>query len=60
MSHPENGPEQDPPPSDEFESLEQLRQRVKDKQDAWLKLLEGLGHTPRTDNEPTEPQPPSA
>jgi hypothetical protein len=56
MLHPMNSPEQDPAPTDGFDRLEEIHQRMKREQEAWRKLLESLDKAKqkRTEDQKTE------
>ncbi|MBK7269488.1 MAG: hypothetical protein IPI07_08235 [Flavobacteriales bacterium] len=59
MPHTVSNPEQEPLPSDDLDRLEQVHQRVKDKQEAWRKLLESMEDLKKKTPETTEPEKPS-
>ncbi|MBK9075172.1 MAG: hypothetical protein IPL77_09350 [Flavobacteriales bacterium] len=59
MPHTVSNPEQEPLPSDDLDRLEQVHQRVKDKQEAWRKLLEHMEDLKKKTPETTEPEKPS-
>jgi len=45
------GPEKKPVPPDEVDRLEEMHQRMKEKQEAWRKLLENLDHLKKKSND---------
>ena len=60
MSHTTSNPEQTPlPPADELDHLERIHERVKEKQEAWRKLLESMEDLKKKTPETTEPEKPS-
>ena len=57
MITPEN--EKDPLPQDEFDRLVQLNERLKEKQEAWRKLLESLDKMKKKPTDDIETDKPS-
>jgi hypothetical protein len=60
MQHDATSPEQKPlPPSDDLDRLEETLRRLKEKQEAWRKLLENLEELKTGSPEKPEPEQPS-
>ncbi len=60
MSDISPSPEQNPfPQEDGIDRLERIHQRVKEKQEAWRKLLESMEDLKKRTPETTEPEKPS-
>ncbi|MFZ1687417.1 MAG: hypothetical protein WAU70_08355 [Flavobacteriales bacterium] len=60
MQHNTTGPEQEPlPPADDLDRLERTLQRLKEKQEAWRKLLESIQGMKEGSQEKPESEQPS-
>ena len=60
MIHTATRPEDDPLPPDEFDRLEEMNQRLKEKQEAWRNLLESLGDLKKKNTDKPDNEKPSA